>query len=703
MRKTIKRGLVSILMMTISVLVSAQAVNRNTVIIKKDVISDSTIMLKGVTNKSKYDIEIITYNGAEKRESVKIVKGQSLPFNIICTRIQANPTGEGAVNESGGTIWNKTMAAEAWKNLQKSKQVKVLKEKEKPLETEPETSGNKNRNISENSTVKKQKKVDGETIIASFIKNLENDSYLSVSSTDNDVETIDRHIVSIENWTDKKAYVDKNKLIDYIKNEGKKIYEFKKNIDAVADDFLSGYNGYIIESDFDYADSIKHILEKRLFRREMAVQNLDEAIDAIENENRIDRQMLINIGAIALVVLILIICFGIMAKRKKDKRKQINLQPSSNDASPAIVVRRKTTSVLKKQSLEDVIDNKAYLKIECTDFCNDSAVRRMYVKNTCIKDIYNMYADDLRNNDNPKEDGCMVLGRWVHDDQTNEYYVSLEEVVRPGDDAVFQEYELNFGGKIKLEVRNRLGKLRKNTNLQYDLTCWVHSHPGLGVFFSNSDSNVHNQLKHPSHPNFLTAIVVDILTPRQELGIFTFKHDSSINSGNDLKKMYSLEELHKWAVESDRNSYKPDDYYNVLSNADNVCDGCQGIQLSNGAIIDISSITTVGNMGLVGWIYGFGTRDRGKNEYVVKTVSDVEGITDNDLLGCLVIGTHCSMPSIRKAISEYSDKIQFVLFYSVKNETITTIPVIDTQLSMDEKFYSEEKLEDLKIWTRRKR
>ena len=83
-----------------------------------------------------------------------------------------------------------------------------------------------------------------------------------------------------------------------------------------------------------------------------------------------------------------------------------------------------------------MIDNKAYLKIECADFCNDSAVRRMYIKNTCIKDIYNMYADDLRNPDNPKEDGCMVLGRWVHDDHTNEYYVSLEEIVRPGDDAV---------------------------------------------------------------------------------------------------------------------------------------------------------------------------------------------------------------------------------------------------------------------------
>ena len=103
----------------------------------------------------------------------------------------------------------------------------------------------------------------------------------------------------------------------------------------------------------------------------------------------------------------------------------------------------------------------------------------MYIKNTCIIDIYNMYAEDLRNPDNPKEDGCMVLGRWVHDEQCDEYAVSLEEVVFPGDDAVFAEYELDFGGKIKVKVNEKLRKLRRETGLQYDLTCWVHSHPSL--------------------------------------------------------------------------------------------------------------------------------------------------------------------------------------------------------------------------------
>lgn len=706
-RNIIKRCIVGILMMNISIIVLAQDISDKTIIIDKTVISDSTIRLERVTNKSGYDIEIITRNGVEQISSVKIRKGESQLFNNIeCTRVEANPIGQGAANGGGGTIWNAKKTSAEWGKLPKSKETTNFKKIEKNIEIETQ---NEKQIVSNTTTAKGKKDVDGDTVVVSFIQKLDKDSYWSTSSIDKDVETINHHILSIENSTDKEAYINNNNLIDYIKSEGRKIDDFKEKINDTTEDFISFYDGYIIKSDFNYKDSIKNILEERISRREMAILKLNEKIDSLEEGRgfditKLDQETLINIGAIVFVILILIIWFSIMAKRKKNKRKQINIQQSStNDASPAIVVRRKTTSILKKQSLEDVIDNKAYLKIECADFCNDSAVRRMYIKNTCIKDIYNMYADDLRNPDNPKEDGCMVLGRWVHDDHTNEYYVSLEEIVRPGDDAIFQEYELNFGGKIKLRVAEKLRKLRRDTNLQYDLTCWVHSHPGLGVFFSNSDTSVQMQLKHPSHPNFLTAIVVDILTPQQEFGIFTFKHDSSINSRNDLKKMYSLEELHKWAVESDRNTYKAEDYYNVLSKAENVSDNCQGIQMNNGAIIDISSITTEENTGLVGWIHGYKTHSRGKNEYIVNTVSNVENNTDNDLLGCLIVGTHCSIPSIRKAITDYSHRIKFVIFYSIKDETITTIPMIDTQLSMDEKYYSEEKLEDLKIWTRRKR
>ena len=314
-----------------------------------------------------------------------------------------------------------------------------------------------------------------------------------------------------------------------------------------------------------------------------------------------------------------------------------------------------------------------------------------------------MYAEDLRNPNNPKEDGCMVLGRWVHNEESNEYYVSLEQIVLPGDDAIFSEYELNFGGKIKLKVTEKLRKLRVETNLQYDLTCWVHSHPGLGVFFSNSDSNVQMQLKHPTHPNFLTAIVVDILTPQQEMGIFTFKHDSTINSKADLKKLYSLEDMYKWAVESDRKSFKPEDHYNTLENAKSHANECLGIELSNGAIIDIGMLVAEQYMGLAGMIHGFSSPKELKTEYVASVVSKNEVVPDNELVGCLVIATHCSIPSIRKVITNYIGKIKFVLVYTTTDGLLTSIPVIHQDICNDQNYYGEQKLDDLKIWTRRKR
>lgn len=402
---------------------------------------------------------------------------------------------------------------------------------------------------------------------------------------------------------------------------------------------------------------------------------------------------------------VLIVIMMLFARRKKGTplNSPKKAPTPSSDGNADIVVRRKTTSILRKQSLEDVIDNDNYLKIDCDEFCEESAVRRIYLKNTCVKDIYNMYAEDLRNPDNPKEDGCMVLGRWVYDQESDEYYVSLEHIVLPGDDAVFAEYELNFGGKIQIKKRERLNKLRQETNLQYDLTCWVHSHPGLGVFFSNNDSSVQMLLKNNNHPRFLTAIVIDILTPKQDLGIFTFKKDYTLNSRDDLKKLYSLEDLYQWAVESDRNSFKPEDHYNTLMAATKRIDSCYGIELSNGAIIDMGMLAAEQSEKFIGTIHGFASTKSDKTEYVAAKVTPTDAEPDQEPIGCFVIASHCSIPSIRKALADQLGKVGFVLVYSTSDGLLTSIPIIDKKLCTDQNYYGEQLLEDLKIWTRRKR
>lgn len=433
-----------------------------------------------------------------------------------------------------------------------------------------------------------------------------------------------------------------------------------------------------------------------------SIRNLQNAL-ASQGQQSVPWKLVGVVAGVVLLCLLLLLWY-VRTNRKQHRQQSSSKKPLSthDDSDSFVVIGKKTQTILKQQSLDDVYDNETYIKIECNDFCSDSAVRVMYLKNTCIKDIYNMYAEDLRNPENPKEDGCMVLGRWLFDERSQQYDVTLESIVLPGDDAVFDEYELSFGGKIKLKVREKLRKLRRETNLQYDLTCWVHSHPGLGVFFSNYDENVHLQLKHPMHPKFLTALVIDILTPQLEMGIFTFKNDMTVSSKSDLKKTYSLEDLYQRALESERSSFDASTHYNILEGCREHLNSCYSIQLSNGAIIDMTFLMEKPT-GFVTFAHGF-TIERGeRTQCVISNVSRTEIMADNRVLGCLVVASHCSIPSIRKVVAPYLGYIRFVLVYTNDNGLLTAIPVTNQDITPDTAYHGEQKLEELKIWTRRRR
>ena len=456
-----------------------------------------------------------------------------------------------------------------------------------------------------------------------------------------------------------------------------------------------------------------NLLKEKKKETQNSIQQNESASNQKRDMPLTYRQLFIRIGLPVIFVLMLAAIVLLLVKfRKKNKPVLTNHSQYTGSASTNsgnnigtsdVIIRRKTSSIMHKQSLDDVVNNGNYMVINCSDFSNDTAVKTMYIKNSCIIDIYSMYAETLRNPNNPMENGCMVLGRWVHDEKLDEYSVSLEEIIKPGDDAVFAEYELDFGGKIKVKVNEKLRKLRRETDLQYDLTCWVHSHPGLGVFFSNTDCSLHLLHKHPTHPKFLTAIVIDILTPQQELGIFTFKHDMSLNSKADLRQFYSLEEWYKWAVESKRTAVVFEEHYNTLENAKSRINGCYNIQLSNSTIIDIDLIAINPNRDGLCFVHGFSIQQSGQTTNIAVKIENTDTMTDNELVGCFMVVTHRSYPTIRKTVADYLDKIKFVLVYSTADGMLTTIPVIVNDLCTDESYYGEQPLEELKIWTRRKR
>ena len=559
-----------------------------------------------------------------------------------------------------------------------------------------------------------------EEVIGNFQQYVEDIPYFNEATIQSLNDEVTAHIEKLQNWKDRDAYIEDNHLTEFVSTQKDELTKQKDEVGNLIDQFMMQYSGKQITDSTACRDSLENIVYDKLVRLETSLNQLEREMNA-KPENQLGGLPMNAILGIVGAIVVLLVIWAIVSATRKRKSKPAPVAKTTNvnrgsantgSGEAGIVVRRKTATILKKQSLEDVIDNPHYMKINLEDCCYESAVRRMYIKDSCLVDIFNMYLPDVEDPDNAREFGCMVLGRWVYDAENSEYYVSLEQIVLPGDDAVFDEYELNFGGKIKLKVLELLRKLRRETNLQYDLTCWIHSHPGLTVFFSNADSNVQDQLKHPQHPKFLTALVVDTLTPTMETGVFTYHRDMTLNTRNDLKKLYSLVEWYEWAQKSVDSEYEVSDetptetdtpYFNTLAESKEHTTACFGINLSRDTIVDLCMSLSNQTNGIAGFIHGHAKTKDQLTEFVAERLSNKEKEENMESVGCFVVAPHLSIPSVRKVVGEKVGQFKFVLVYTPNDGVLTSIPVMADDLCSYESYYGSQKLEDLKLWTKNNR
>ena len=559
-----------------------------------------------------------------------------------------------------------------------------------------------------------------EEVIGNFQQYVEDIPYFNEATIQSLNDEVTAHIEKLQNWKDREAYIEDNHLTEFISSQKDELTKQKDEVGNLIDQFMMQYSGKQITDSTACRDSLENIVYDKLVRLETSLNQLEREMNAKPENQLGGLSMNAILGIVGAIVALLLIWAIVSATRRRKSKPAPVAKPTNVNRGSAntgsgeagIVVRRKTATILKKQSLEDVIDNPHYMKINLEDCCYESAVRRMYIKDSCLVDIFNMYLPDVEDPDNAREFGCMVLGRWVYDAENSEYYVSLEQIVLPGDDAVFDEYELNFGGKIKLKVLELLRKLRRETNLQYDLTCWIHSHPGLTVFFSNADSNVQDQLKHPQHPKFLTALVVDTLTPTMETGVFTYHRDMTLNTRNDLKKLYSLVEWYEWAQKSVDSEYEVSDetpaetdspYFNTLAESKEHTTACFGINLSRDTIVDLCMSLSNQTNGIAGFIHGHAKTKDQLTEFVAERLSNKEKEENMESVGCFVVAPHLSIPSVRKVVGEKVGQYKFVLVYTPNDGVLTSIPVMADDLCSYESYYGSQKLEDLKLWTKNNR
>ena len=569
--------------------------------------------------------------------------------------------------------------------------------------------------------------IEAAEVVDNFRQHVEDLPYLSETTVQALKDEIAAHIEKLHNWKDREAYAQENDLQGFLAREREELQKQKDGVNDMLDEFMMQYDGNVVDDSAGCRDSLQRIVSDKLGLLETNLNLLEREMNANDEDGSGLPWLLV--GGIAGGVVLLLLIWALVSSHKKKKPVPVPVVPPTSDngtgnsksGEPAIIVRRKTATILKKQSLEDVMDNSHYMKVDLEDCCFESAVRRMYIKDSCVVEVYNMYAQSLLNPAGAKEYGCMVLGRWVYDAENNEYYVSLEQVVLPGDDAIFEEYELNFGGKIKLKVLEQLRKLRRETNLQYDLTCWIHSHPGLTVFFSNADSNVQDQLKHPQHPKFLTALVVDTLTPTMETGIFTYHRDMTLNTKNDLKKLYSLKEWYQWAQQSIKDETpatlpssakaeetanfadaQTSDLFDTLAEAKEHTTACFSINLNKDIVVDLCMALSGQVNGVAGIVHGQIVK-KDLTEYVAERLSSNDKEDSLQQLGCFVVTQHFSIPTVRKAVADKLEKLKFVLVYTIADGELTSVPVMGGDLCVDDSYYGKQRLEDLKLWTKKGR
>lgn len=310
---------------------------------------------------------------------------------------------------------------------------------------------------------------------------------------------------------------------------------------------------------------------------------------------------------IGVVLLLLLVGVFFFLKRRKKP-----IESSKEQKGPNVLSMITDESVVYDKGLEHVLKReKEYLKFDMSQVFDDTAIDKVYFSTDLVKKLYDFFNGSLEEGGRTNEAGCFILGCWDHvKGNKGRYDISLEYMVEPGDDADFGEYSLNFGKKIGINMASVIDTLGQKSKRDYVLTCWMHSHPGLGLFLSNQDLIVQQQLAYSDHRKRLLALVIDTNTPDFKLGFFTPKVDGKMNNQEEVKQWFSFEEIYRQSREQNRNAgprpnlleeFKEDPDCFTMSLND---EGVHHLGFAAHAINQIENALYSNSKGVAGYLFG---------------------------------------------------------------------------------------------------
>ena len=401
---------------------------------------------------------------------------------------------------------------------------------------------------------------------------------------------------------------------------------------------------------------------------------------------------------IAVVLVALLVLFFILRRKKGSKK-----DPSKTQYDPSVISIIKDESVNYERGLAHVLEHpNDYLTFDMETVFDDTAVRKVYMSTTLAKQLYEFFCNSLEADGRTNETGCFILGCWdLLQGKRDRYDISLEYMVEPGDDADFGEYSLHFGKKISINMASVIDNLAQETKRDYLMTCWMHSHPGLGLFLSNHDLIVQKQLTYSDQKNRLLAIVIDTNTPELKTGFFTSKNDGTMNNREEVKRWFSFEEIYREGREKCRSNAPQEetgkkeeecfganpDCFNITLSGDTV----DYIGFAPHAINQLDNALYTSNKGIVGYLFG-DKRDR----YL--EVSCCLPYDNEEKLGCIVYADGLNTSLLNQYTSELAGSHAFI---NCTSDDHIYVWVKNANGSFEK--VGESTLTQMKEWIRRKR
>ena len=409
---------------------------------------------------------------------------------------------------------------------------------------------------------------------------------------------------------------------------------------------------------------------------------------------KVGKEMMLYIILAAVLVVLLVVIF--ILRRKKPSKDD----PSQTKYDPSVISIIKDESIQYEQGLAHVLEHpKEYLMFDMDTVFADTAVNKVYMSTALVKNLYEFFSNSLETDGRTNETGCFIVGCWdVQKGKHGRYDISLEYMIEPGDDADFGEYSLHFGKKISINMASVIDNLAQKTKRDYLLTCWMHSHPGLGLFLSNHDLIVQKQLTYSEHKNRLLAIVIDTNTPELKTGFFTAKADGTMNNSEEVKRWFLFEDIYREGREKSRSNPPKEekqeecfgtnpDCFNITLNGETL----DYLGFAPHAINQIDTTLYSCSKGVVGYLFG------DEHERYIE-VGCCLTYDNDEKVGCLIYGDAIEVSQL----SQYaSDLANTKVAVNCTSDDRIIIWVKNANGSFEK--VGETTLPQMKEWIRRKR